>query len=297
MTKSKNFWYHVMATLVGITWGVTFVSSKVLINAGMQPAEIMCLRFILAYLCLLPFSLIRKEERKLFADSLKDELLLMLLGVTGGSLYFLLENTALVFTQASNVSILIATTPLWTMLASALFLRDGRVTLRTALFSLVSLIGVVVVVLNGRMELHLHPLGDLLTIGAALTWVLYSIILKYFDGKYSVTLITRKVFFYGILTMLPFFLFKPWGTSWAMLAQPSVLLNLVFLGIVASFLGYIGWNLAQSRLGPVSMNLYLYLNPIATALVAVPVLGEHFTWITALGTVLILGGMYFAMKE
>ena len=123
------------------------------------------------------------------------------------------------------------------------------------------------------------------------------LVLKNLDGKYSETMITRKVFFYGILTMLPFFIFKPWGTTWAMLGQTPVLANLVFLGVVASFLGYVGWNLAQSRLGPISMNLYLYLNPIATALVAVPVLGEHFTWITALGTALILGGMYLAMKE
>lgn len=292
-----NFWYHVMATAVGIIWGVTFVSSKVLINAGMQPAEIMTLRFALAYLCLLPFSFADKKERRVFAGSIKDELLLVLLGITGGSLYFLLENSALVYTQASNVSILIATTPLLTMMASAIFLRDSRVTLRSAIFSLLSLAGVVIVVLNGRMELNLHPLGDLLTLGAALTWVLYSLVLKNLDGKYSVTMITRKVFFYGILTMLPFFIFKPWGTTWAMLGQTPVLANLVFLGVVASFLGYVGWNLAQSRLGPVSMNLYLYLNPIATALVAVPVLGEHFTWITALGTALILGGMYLAMKE
>lgn len=297
MTKSKNFWFHAMGTAVGIVWGVTFVSSKVLINAGMQPAEIMTLRFVLSYLCLLPFSLIHREDRRLFAASLKDELLLVLLGVTGGSLYFLLENTALVYTQASNVSILIATTPLWTMLASALFLKDSRVTLRAALFSLISLAGVVIVVLNGQVVLHLHPLGDLLTLGAAFTWVLYSMILKYFDGKYSVTMITRKVFFYGILTMLPFFAVRPWGTTWAMLAQPSVVINLLFLGLVASFLGYLGWNKAQERLGPVAMNLYLYINPIATAVVAVPVLGERFTIMSVLGSLLILGGMYFAMKE
>lgn len=291
----SQFWYHIMAAAVGVVWGVTFVSSKVLINAGMQPAEIMTLRFILAYLCLLPFSLAQKD--RLVANSIKDELLLILLGISGGSLYFLFENSALVYTQASNVSILIATTPLWTMLASTLFTKDLKVKPRTAIFSLISLAGVVIVVLNGQTQLHLHPLGDLLTLGAAFTWVLYSLILKVLDTKYSVSFITRKVFFYGIITMLPYFLIKPWGTTWAMLGQTPVLLNLVFLGIVASFLGYIGWNAAQAKLGPVKMNLYLYINPIATALVAVPVLGERFTWITALGTILILGGMYFAMKE
>lgn len=297
MNKSKNFWFHLMAAAVGIVWGVTFVSSKVLINAGMQPAEIMVLRFVLAYLCLLPFSLGKKGDRQIFAKSIKDELLLVLLGITGGSLYFLFENTALVYTQASNVSILIATTPLWTMLASALFLKDSKVTLRAALFSAVSLIGVVLIVLNGQMVLHLHPLGDLLTLGAAFVWVIYSLILKDLEGKYSVSFITRKVFFYGIITILPYFLFKPWGTTWAMLAQPAVIGNLLFLGLVASFLGYLGWNIAQGKIGPVSMNLYLYLNPIATAVVAVPVLGERFTWVSLLGAALIIGGMYFAMKE
>ena len=103
--------FHILAILTSAIWGTTFISSKLLLQEGLSPAAIMILRFVLAYVLMLPF-----VKGKWLCKSLKDELLMVLLGISGGSLYFLLENTALVYTQASNVAIIIAATPLLTML-------------------------------------------------------------------------------------------------------------------------------------------------------------------------------------
>lgn len=290
----KKYLWHIIAIAVVIVWGVTFVSSKVLLAEGLGPAEILVLRFIIAYICMLPFSF--GKRGKLFADNLLDELLLAALGITGGSMYFLLENTALEYTQASNVSILITTTPLLTMLASAIFIRDGKVSAHKIICALISMAGVVMVVLNGEMVLKLHPLGDLLTLGAALMWVVYSLLIRRFDGRYSVALVTRKVFFYGLITILPYFIRHPWGVSAQMLMQPVVAANLLFLGLIASFLCFLAWNAALKRIGPVAANLYLFINPIATALVAIPVLNERFTWISILGSLLILAGLFLSQR-
>lgn len=304
-TRNNSLVWHIVAISVAIIWGTTFVSSKMLINSGMTPAEIMCVRFIIAYLCLLPISIrgcIKEGRglRGLFCDNLKDEMGMLLLGITGGSLYFLFENSALEYTQASNVSIIICTTPLLTMLATSFLARRSRrksVSGRTFLYSAIALLGVAIVVLNGELVLKLHPLGDILTFGASAVWVIYSILLPKLDSRYSTDMITRKVFIYGVITMLPVFLFRPWATPASVLIQPAIAGNLLFLGLLASFAGYFGWNAALSKIGAVRANNYLYLNPLATAVIAIPVLHERFTWIACIGAVLIILGMALAGRE
>ena len=107
MFKNRTLLYHLITLFTVIVWGTTFVSTKVLLQHGLEPAEIMVYRFILAYAGMLFLS-----HKRLWADSWKDEMLLVLLGITGGSLYFLAENTAIQLTQASNVAISVVAAPL-----------------------------------------------------------------------------------------------------------------------------------------------------------------------------------------
>ena len=113
MFKSKDLLYHSIAILTVIIWGTTFVSTKILINTGLSPVEILLYRFVLAYFCILTIA-----HRRLWANCVKDEFLLFLSGLCGGSLYFIAENTALGITLASNVSLLICTAPIITTVLS-----------------------------------------------------------------------------------------------------------------------------------------------------------------------------------
>ena len=106
MNAKKNYIYHIIAILVVGIWGLTFISTKVLIGYGLSPQEIFLLRFLMAYLGIWFIS-----PRKLFADNWKDELWLLSGGVTGGSFYFLTENTALEITLATNVAFIVCTAP------------------------------------------------------------------------------------------------------------------------------------------------------------------------------------------
>lgn len=94
--------YNLLAIFTVVVWGSTFVSTKVLINNGLTPTWIFMTRFVIAYLCILTIS-----HRRLWSDSLKDELYMVAMGLTGGSIYFIAENTALQLTYASNVSLII----------------------------------------------------------------------------------------------------------------------------------------------------------------------------------------------
>lgn len=284
--------FHILAILTSAIWGTTFISSKLLLQEGLSPAAIMILRFVLAYVLMLPF-----VKGKWFCRSVKDELLMVLLGISGGSLYFLLENTALVYTQASNVAIIIAATPLLTMLTVNLLDGGKGASKRLYGYSLMSLAGVALVILNGNFVLKLNPIGDLLTFGAVVTWVTYSIIIAKVQDRYSSWMITRKIFFYGVITLLPYFLFEPWGVTLEMLSRPMVWGNIAYLGVLASLGCYVAWNIVIKRLGAVDATNYLYINPIVAMITANLLLGERITPLAIAGTALILVGVYLAERK
>lgn len=292
MNKKKNYTYHLIAILTVGIWGLTFISTKVLISHGISPKEIFLLRFLIAYIGIWFIS-----PRKLFANNWKDELWLLLGGITGGSVYFLTENMALEITLATNVAFIVCTAPLLTTIFSLLIYKKEKATRALIGGSLMALAGVALVVYNGSFVLKISPLGDCLTLLAALSWAFYSLIMKKMTGRYNTIFITRKIFFYGILTILPVFLFSPWQVNLSLLVQPSILLNLLFLGVLASLVCFAVWNVVLKNLGTVRASNYIYLNPLFTLVGSVILLNEHLTVMALVGAGFILGGVYLAGKR
>ena len=282
--------YHILALTAVAIWGTTFVSTKLLLAEGMTPAEIMFYRFLIAYLAL---NLYKPTFR--LPESWRDEALFAAAGLTGGSLYFLTENMALQITLASNVALLLATAPILTVLLSRLWLgRSERIGRPLAAGSVLALAGVALVVFNGSFILKIQPAGDLLTLAAALTWALYNICLKKLDGRHSTLEITRKVFFYGVVTLLPVFAFTPLRFDTALFRNPVVAGNLLFLGLVASLFCFAVWNTAVKHLGTVKTSNYIYLVPLVALISSAIVLNERITPVALGGAALILSGVYIA---
>lgn len=296
-------------------WGSTFVFTKLLLQSGLSPAQIFTLRFIIAYVLLLGYSMIIEFPAPLrggvrggvtsfhwFCTSRKDELLMVVLGLAGGSVYFLTENAAMLYTTATNTSLIVCSCPLFAMLLFALIYRYSEsISKIQALGSVIACIGMAVVVLNGHFVLHLSPLGDTLAFGACLCWAVYSLLMKPATERYSSLFITRKVFFYGLLTIVPYFILRPeeaWIFTPSILQffNLSILLNLLFLGVVASMICYVTWNWVISKLGAVIATNWVYFNPITTILFAWWLLHEQITVWFLLGTALILTGMILAEK-
>lgn len=277
-------------------WGTTFVWTKLLIINGLSPAQIFTLRFIIAYVLLTGFSLWRGRHKWL-SDNWRDELTMMALGLTGGSMYFLTENESLRFTTATNTSLIVCSCPLFAMLIIALFYKSERFSRLQALGSLLALIGMAAVVLNGHFVLHLSPLGDTLAFSACICWALYTLLMKPVMGRYPAMFITRKVFFYGILTILPYYIFVPDMPSMDVLMRPEVALNLLFLGSVASMLCYLTWSWCMKGLGAVICTNWVYVNPITTIIAAWLILDEQITVYFLIGSILIIAGMYLSSKK
>lgn len=291
MFKNRILLFHLITALVVIIWGTTFVSTKVLIQHGLGPIEIMFYRFVLAYFCLLIVS-----HKRLWADNWKDEFMLMLSGLTGGTFYFIAENTALGITQASNVALLVCTTPIFTALFVHWIFKEP---LRRNMIigSIIALIGVGLVVFSGSVLLQINPLGDFLSIMAALMWAVYCLILKPLGKKYPTAFITRKVFLYSVISLLVYFLFDPLQVKIEVLFHPVVTLNLLFLGIVASMLCFIAWNAAVKVLGPSRTANYIYVQPFSTLVLSSIILSEIITLASMIGALCIIGGVYLAEKE
>ena len=290
--RSKMLGGTIMGHLAGVItmsmWGYSFVSSKVLLENGLGPVQIYVLRFLLAYVIVLGLN-----HKKIFSHSLRDELLFAVCGLCAGSLYFIAENTALEYTLTTNVSLLTSMSPLITALLVALVYRTEKLGIGTWVGSAIAIMGVGCVVFNSSSSLEVRPLGDFLSLAAAFSWSVYSLVLRRLNAGYDVWFITRKTFFYGLVTAVPFLLFETDTVNiLEVISRPQVYGNLLFLGLGASTAAYVLWALTVRQVGAVKANNYMYLQSIITLLVSAVVLGEKITLLGCVGILLILGGLW-----
>lgn len=288
--KNKILLGHLITLFTVIIWGTTFVSTKVLL-VGLKPHEVLFYRFIIAYLALW---LIKPKFKK--SDSLIDEILFCCCGLSGITLYFLAENIALTYSFATNVGLLVSTAPLITAIMAHILVRGEKLNKNLIFGFIIAFLGVFLVIFNGQMDLKLNPLGDFLAVGAAVMWSIYSILLKKLGDKYNYIYATRKIFFYGLLTMVPFIYFWGLNLNINQLIQPKIIGNLLFLGLAASSLCFVLWNHAVNIIGVVKASNYIYLVPLVTMLTSLIVLHEIVTWLIVTGGIMILSGVYISEK-
>lgn len=292
MSATQKIMGHFYAIFTILVWGSCFVLTKEMLTTY-TAIQIIPLRMALAYVTLW---VLRPKTLKL---PRKDELMFILIGVTGGSLYFFLQNTALSYTYAANVSILVALAPILTVILAQLFSRSGeRLGKYVYIGAVIAIVGVVLVVLNGQLTFHLNPLGDFIALGAAFMWALYSILIKKYTEQYDNFLVTRRVMLWAFLTSVPLMLvtdgmpdLRPLFTT------PRILLSWLFLGVFGNAVCFAIWNIAFKRLGVVVTNNYLYASPFVTVVVGWLLLDEKISWMSILGAVLITLGVIFANKS
>lgn len=178
-----------------------------------------------------------------------------------------------------------------------MFYGDEKVSGRFAAGSLLALAGVAMVVFDGVTVLKVSPAGDLLTLAASFSWGFYSIVIRKLENRYSTAFITRKVFFYGLVTICPVFLSEPLDTGALFSSGLSVWLNLVFLAVIASLVCFVVWNAVIKEIGIVKATNYVYLSPLVTLVVSAAVLGERMSPVALAGAACIMAGVYWAGRN
>ena len=283
--QSKTTLGHLAALLTVTVWGTTFISTKILLE-DFQPVEILFIRFVMGSL-----ALCIAAPRRLRTTNWRQELTFALAGLSGICLYYLLENIALTYTLASNVGVIISIAPFFTALLAHFFLHTEALHPRFFAGFLLAIAGIVLISFNGS-QLALNPVGDLLAVAAAFVWAVYSLLTRKISSfGYPVLLATRRTFFYGLLFMLPTLFFFDFHPPLSLLAKPTVLFNLFYLGLGASALCFVTWNFAVKELGAVKPSVYIYAVPVITVLTSALILQESLTLLTGLGTALTLAGL------
>lgn len=281
---------RLLAAFSVLVWGTTFISSKVLLQTY-TPVEILFFRMILAIAALW---IARPRMLRL---PMKQELLCLGAGLSGVTLYFLLENLALTYTYSSNCSVIISTAPFFVALAVRLFLRNEPLTKRFYVGFVVAMLGVGLVSFSGQ-QLRLNPLGDVLCLLAAMSWAGYSVFIRKLEpAGLDTLLMTRHIFEWGLLFLLPVMAITGFSPDWAALAQPLNLFNLLFLGLIASALCFVTWNVAVRELGAIRTSAYIYASPVVTILAAWLLLGETILPAAIFGVVLTLAGLVISQDK
>ena len=287
--QSKALWYHLGALLTVTAWGVSFVSTKVLLEHGINPTEVYVVRTLLAYLLVLCVC-----HKRIFSNSLRDELLFVSCGLCAGSLYFIAENTALEYTLVSNVSLIVTLSPLITTLLVGAIYKNERPGKGVLMGSLIAFLGVGCVIFNSSFVLDVKPLGDLLSLSAAVCWSVYSLVLRKLSAFYTVMFISRKTFFYGMVTASPFLIAIPEHTPLDVYLQFDVWSNFLFLGVFCSMIAFIIWAFTVKGLGAIKANNYLYVQPIITLIASALLLSEKVSIVGYVGCSLILLGVWIS---
>lgn len=292
MSYKKTKLIAIAAILLSVVfWGYSFVSTKIILGE-LPPISIAFFRQLIASSVLIIFLLMKKLFVKM---PFKDVLLLAASSLFGIVFYFLFENIGLKYTTASNGSIIVAAVPIFTLVTESLFYKF-RITKRVVVCVIVSIIGVVLVIFEqGSLDFSAGSTrGNLLMIGAMISWVIYTIICKSLTDKYKGIVITTYQMIAGSILFIPFII--PEIGQWHPISTYS-LINLLYLALFCSALAYYLYNLAVKSLGATVSSMFLNLIPIVSIIGGVLVLDEKISLLQVGGMLLIMLSLFFVRSK
>ncbi|WP_443739140.1 DMT family transporter [Treponema sp.] len=295
---------YILAAFCILVWGVSFICTKYLLRT-FSSLEILILRFVTGYIA---FGIISPKPLK--TSGIKEELLFMGAGLCGITIYQFVENIAIYFTAANNVSIIVSTCPMFTAIIAAIFLHEKTITKNFVLGFVIAMTGIVLVTLNGSSEFSLSPKGDLLALGSAICWGFYSLFVSKINslghGNFAST---RRIFFWALIFMIPLAVYGLvfGGKSTSINFCPAEntarwsdwknILNLVILGVFASSLAFVAWNKTCKALGTVKTTAAIYMVCVVTIIFSFIFLGEKISLAGLFGTFLTILGLFISEKK
>lgn len=280
----------ILAMLVAVLiWGGSFIATKAAV-ADIPPIAFAMLRFALAVGGLVVVHLLSRTPLRVARDLWRPVLVAALTGVT---LTYVLENTALQFTSAGNSALFIAASPLVTMASAVLFLKE-RLTWRMGVGSCLAF-GAMVALVGANIQET--GLGDMLMAINTLVGAVYVMASKKLADRMSPLTALTVTFFIGTVALVPCAGVEAWVTRAPWHMTPTVVWALLFLGLGSSCLAYWLWMYALGRMSAATSGLYLYLMPVVTLLLSARLLGEALTPLKLLEACLILLGVYVAVSR
>ncbi len=278
--------------LVVVIWGANFSIVKSALTE-IPPLAFATLRFATASVILLVFMLWHEGKRAL--PDRRTLWKLTWVGIIGNTIYQALFTYSLTLTTAANGSLIIATTPALVALAAAM-LKIERIRRVMAVGIALAIGGVVLVVAERGLALGGRGLlGDLLMLGAAICWTIYTLGVRTLGQGLSPLAITTWTMITGVPGMLLVSL-PDWSTvAWSHVSLQAWL-ALAYATLLALVLAYVLWNNSVRVAGSARTAIYGCAIPLVAALIAWPLIGEQPTWVQGIGGVLIISGVLLTRR-
>lgn len=282
---------YVLVILPVLFWGISFISTKVVLKE-IPPNSIAFFRQIIALVPLLSWCLFSKISLRI---KLQDLALLAGSCFFGIVLYFVFENNGLQFTTASSASMIVAAVPVFTLISESLIYKM-KISLNMIICIILSIIGVYLVIsVNGKLDFSSSTFwGNILILGAMVSWVIYTILSRNLSSKYSSLVITTYQTAISIFLFIPFVI--PEMADWKQVTFVP-LVNLIYLGVFCSAVSYLSYLYAIKKLGSTVSSMFLNLIPVISVVAGFIVLGERLMVIQYLGMALIMLSIFMLDKS
>lgn len=283
---------HVLLLAAVVMWGWTFVATKILI-AELGPVEIYAMRLVIGLPVLVVLLLVRATPLRFT----RADVLPLFVGGAILTVHVLIQITGLMTTTATNTGWIISVSPLALALFSYVFLRE-RIGGSAVAGIAVATTGILLLVSRGRLTglEWLRSTGDWLALASAFTWAAYTVVTRDLVRRRDPLGVTFGVMvvaaaFTGVLAIAA----GDFANVRALSAR--AIAALMYLAIPALVFGQWFWQMGVARLGATRAGIYLYLEPLSTLALAVPLLGEPLSAVMALGGGLVLLGVYLGQRN
>jgi drug/metabolite transporter (DMT)-like permease len=290
--SGRKAYYYVLILLAVIFWGASFAATKIALEE-IDPVTIIILRLILASLLLLLFAILTKKS---FAINLKSHFWIFVLALIA-VFHLWIQITGLKFTTASNTGWIIGTAPIFMTLLAFIFFKEKLSPLQLAGI-LIAMFGLLLLFGKGdfsKIDL-IENKGDLLVLGSAFTWGVYSMVNKKISLSYSPLMTILYLFLMMSIIITPFNIDKTILDSVLHLSLTGWI-SILFLGLFCSGVAYVIWAYSLRDLESAKVGAFLYFEPFITVLFAWIFLKEEITLIMILSGIIITIGVFMVNKD
>ena len=292
----QNTKAYIMLVCASLFWAGNFIVGKYAFLTDIPPLSLVFYRWTLVWFILLPFTY--KEIIKYKDIILKNLPLLFLLGFTSVGLFNSFTYLALIHTQVINASLFNAAIPAIIILLCFLF-KVEQTNKFQSLGLIISVLGIIAIITKLKLDILLSlnfNKGDLIMVGGALTWGIYSTLLK--RKKFTLPLLTlvHVVCTLGLISVLPQFLYE-YTNGQVIKFDINLVYTLIFLALFPSIGSYYCWAGAVSIIGANRAGISLSLIPLFSTIFAIGIYDEKFQFFHLIGAILIILGLFLSNKE
>ncbi len=290
--QDKKWLVYLAVILSMIFWALSFVWVKE-VYAVYGPLTTVLFRLVIASVLLMVFAFLTGKMVKI---ERKDLTAFILLSLFEPFLYFMGESYGLLYVSSTVGAIIVATIPLFSPIAASRF-HGEKLSVRTFVGIIISFLGVSVVVFDNSFNLTASPLGIALEFLAVASAIGYIVVLKNLAVKYNPSAIIAYQNLFGIIYFLPLWLIFEYKDFSATPFNFPAFAGILKLSVFASCIAFILYAHSVKRLGINSVNIFINIIPVFTAIFAWYILGEPLTLRKFFGIVIVISGLLLAQVK